>query len=82
LIRTKVQRLAVSIGVNILKSLHELSLPLAFVVAWGGMAAQSARLIGLLILTFELRQLGISRWENIVLRIWLGVGLGTRTNGG
>lgn len=47
----------------------------AFVIAWGGMAAQSARLVGLLILSFELRQLGIGRWEEIVFWIWLGIGL-------
>jgi hypothetical protein len=41
------------------------------------MAAQSARLVGLLILSFELRRLGIGRWETIVFRIWLGVGIGT-----
>ena len=41
------------------------------------MAAQSARLVGLLILSFELRQLGISRWESIVFWIWLGIGMGT-----
>jgi hypothetical protein len=41
------------------------------------MAAQSARLVGLLILSFELRQLGIGRWESIVFWIWLGVGIGT-----
>jgi hypothetical protein len=40
------------------------------------MAAQSARLIGLLILSFELRQLGIGRWETIVFRVWLGIGIG------
>jgi hypothetical protein len=39
------------------------------------MAAQSARLVGLLILSFELRQLGIGRWEEIVFWIWLGIGL-------
>jgi hypothetical protein len=49
----------------------------AFVVAWGGMAAQSARLVGLLILSFELQQLGIGRWERIVFWIWLAIGIGT-----
>ncbi|KIM90842.1 hypothetical protein PILCRDRAFT_150990 [Piloderma croceum F 1598] len=47
----------------------------AFVVAWGGMAAQSARLVGLLILSFELRKLGIGRWETTVFRIGLGIGI-------
>jgi len=53
------------------------ALPSAFVVAWGGMAAQSARLVGLLILSFELRQLGIGRWESIVFWFWLCIGIGT-----
>jgi len=35
----------------------------AFVVAWGGMAAQTARLIGLLMLLLELRDLGIAKLE-------------------
>ncbi|KAF5387962.1 hypothetical protein D9615_000447 [Tricholomella constricta] len=35
----------------------------AFVVAWGGMAAQTARLIGLVILLLELRDLGIAKLE-------------------
>jgi hypothetical protein len=67
---------------SIMNHLHKRLLSEAFLVAWGGMAAQSARLIGLLILSFELRQLGIRRWENIVLRIWLGIGLGTKTDAG
>lgn len=41
------------------------------------MAAQSARLVGLLILSFELRQLGLGRWESIIFWLWLGVGIGT-----
>ena len=72
------QRLAVSVAaddINLTQT--NISSSTAFVVAWGGMAAQSARLIGLLILSFELRQLGISRWENIVLGFKLEiVGLG------
>ncbi|KAF8076442.1 hypothetical protein FPV67DRAFT_1471650 [Lyophyllum atratum] len=35
----------------------------AFVVAWGGMAAQTARLIGLVILLLELKDLGIAKLE-------------------
>ncbi|CAL1700690.1 unnamed protein product [Somion occarium] len=34
-----------------------------FVVAWGGMASRSARLIGILILCLELRRNRIRRWE-------------------
>lgn len=49
---------------------------LAFVVAWGGMSAQSARLVGLLILLVHLKRLGITRWERISFTIWLVVGLG------
>lgn len=52
------------------------SLAVAFVVAWGDMAAQSARLVGLLVLSFELKQLGIKRWEIIVFWAWLGVAIG------
>lgn len=56
------------------------ALTLAFVIAWGGMAAQSARLVGMLILSFELRQLGISRRESIIFWIWLGIGIGMAIN--
>jgi len=35
----------------------------AFVVAWGGMAAQTARLVGLVILLIEEKELGITRLE-------------------
>jgi hypothetical protein len=71
-----VQRLVVSITVAS-GMITRRTISTAFVVAWGGMAAQSARLVGLLILSFELRQLGIGRWESIVFWIWLGVGIGT-----
>lgn len=37
---------------------------LAFVVAWGGMAAQSGRLVGALIVIFELRKMGIGTCIN------------------
>ncbi|KAJ7095429.1 hypothetical protein B0H15DRAFT_829541 [Mycena belliarum] len=47
----------------------------AFVVAWGGMAAQSGRLVGALIVIFELRKMGIARWEFWVAIVWLVIGI-------
>ncbi|KAJ6515853.1 hypothetical protein C8R45DRAFT_957805 [Mycena sanguinolenta] len=47
----------------------------AFVVAWGGMAAQSGRLVGALIVLFELRKMGIARWEFWVAIVWLIIGI-------
>ncbi|KAJ6539387.1 hypothetical protein B0H19DRAFT_357705 [Mycena capillaripes] len=47
----------------------------AFVVAWGGMAAQSGRLVGALIVIFELRKLGIARWEFWIAIVWLIIGI-------
>ncbi|THG98088.1 hypothetical protein EW026_g4031 [Hermanssonia centrifuga] len=35
----------------------------AFVVAWGGMASQLARLLGLAIVILELKRLGLRHWE-------------------
>jgi len=48
----------------------------AFVVAWGGMAAQSGRLVGALIVIFELRRMGIAQWEFWVAIVLLIVGIG------
>ncbi|KAJ7129625.1 hypothetical protein C8R44DRAFT_777254 [Mycena epipterygia] len=48
----------------------------AFVVAWGGMAAQSGRLVGALIVIFELRKMGIARWEFWFAIVWLIIGIG------
>jgi len=48
----------------------------AFVVAWGGMAAQSGRLVGALIVIFELRKMGVARWEFWVAIAWLIIGIG------
>ncbi|KAJ7700137.1 hypothetical protein B0H17DRAFT_1048752 [Mycena rosella] len=48
----------------------------AFVVAWGGMAAQSGRLVGALIVIFDLRKMGIARWEFWVAIVWLIIGIG------
>ncbi|KAJ7781198.1 hypothetical protein B0H16DRAFT_1497416 [Mycena metata] len=48
----------------------------AFVVAWGGMAAQSGRLVGALIVIFELRKMGIARWEFWAAIAWLIIGIG------
>ncbi|TFK75867.1 hypothetical protein BDN72DRAFT_353823 [Pluteus cervinus] len=47
----------------------------AFVVAWGGMAAQTARLIGLVILFIELRYLGIGKWESVAFLLWMIIGV-------
>ncbi|EIN10653.1 hypothetical protein PUNSTDRAFT_119569 [Punctularia strigosozonata HHB-11173 SS5] len=47
----------------------------AFVVAWGGVANQLARLVGLLTVILELRQLGIARYEDILCWTWISVGL-------
>ncbi|KAK7061759.1 hypothetical protein R3P38DRAFT_2831400 [Favolaschia claudopus] len=48
----------------------------AFVVAWGGMAAQSGRLVGALIVVFELRKMGIgARWEFWGAIVWLIIGI-------
>lgn len=42
-----------------------------FLVAWGGMAAQSTRIIGVLRLSFDLVALGVKRWRLITLWSWL-----------
>ncbi|RDB22494.1 hypothetical protein Hypma_010137 [Hypsizygus marmoreus] len=47
----------------------------AFVVAWGGMAAQTARIVGLAILFLELRDLGIPRVEFYAIMGWLCLGM-------
>ncbi|KAJ7283613.1 hypothetical protein C8J57DRAFT_1676671 [Mycena rebaudengoi] len=47
----------------------------AFVVAWGGMAAQSGRLVGALIVIFELRRMGVAKWEFWVAIGWLAIGI-------
>ena len=52
----------------------------AFFSAWGFMASKSVLLIGLLILSLELRQLGISRTEAFVVWGLLGVALGKTTH--
>jgi hypothetical protein len=38
----------------------------AFVVAWGGMAAQSGRLVGALIVIFELRRMGVGESDSLL----------------
>lgn len=50
--------------------------PCGFVVAWGGTAAQAGRLTGLLILTLELKKLGVRHKEIHVLWVLLLVLLG------
>jgi len=47
----------------------------AFVIAWGGMAAQTARLVGLVMLFSELRYLGINKWESIAFIVWTIAGV-------
>jgi len=47
----------------------------AFVVAWAGVATQSAKLVGLLVVIFELRSMRISRWEIVAFIGFLLVGL-------
>ncbi|THV08507.1 hypothetical protein K435DRAFT_13376 [Dendrothele bispora CBS 962.96] len=46
-----------------------------FVVAWSELSFMTARLMGLLVLLFDLRQRGIARWESIALVVWLVIGL-------
>ncbi|KZT20347.1 hypothetical protein NEOLEDRAFT_1151361, partial [Neolentinus lepideus HHB14362 ss-1] len=48
----------------------------AFVIAWGDMAAHSARLIALFILRFELKSLGMKSLESILFLGWILVGIG------
>ncbi|KAJ7638854.1 hypothetical protein FB45DRAFT_904066 [Roridomyces roridus] len=47
----------------------------AFVVAWGGMAGQSGRLVGALIVIFELHKMGTARWEFWAAIVWLVIGI-------
>ncbi|KAF8579320.1 hypothetical protein K439DRAFT_1638070 [Ramaria rubella] len=47
----------------------------AFLVAWGGMAAQSGRILGLLKLSLDLRKLGVHRWESFLFWGWLVVAM-------
>lgn len=47
----------------------------AFVVAWGSIASQLARIVGLIILFLELRRLGIQRWESVGFALWAIVGI-------
>jgi len=46
----------------------------SFAVAWGGISAQCARLVGLIILILELRPLGLPRWEYALFWTWLSIG--------
>lgn len=43
----------------------------AFVIAWGSMAANSARLVGLLTLNWKLKSYGVKRWESYA--VWVGI---------
>lgn len=51
----------------------------AFVVAWGGMASQTAHIIGLVILSLELRELGIPRLEFFCVIGALLIGMGNKS---
>ncbi|KAF7332096.1 hypothetical protein MKEN_00090200 [Mycena kentingensis (nom. inval.)] len=48
----------------------------AFVVAWGRIPVCAARLIGALIVVFELRKMGVARWEFWVAIVCLIIGIG------
>ncbi len=52
----------------------------AFVVAWGGLSVQFARLVALFLLLFALRRSGIKRLETFAYLAWLLCGLGVCTN--
>jgi len=47
----------------------------AFAVAWGDLAVETARLMGIFVLLLTLRHLGMKRWELIVSLVWLLIGL-------
>jgi hypothetical protein len=47
----------------------------AFSVAWGILAVETARLMGVFVLLLTLRHLGMKRWELIVSLVWLFIGL-------
>jgi len=51
----------------------------AFVVAWGGTAAQAARLTGLFILSLELKKLSVRHREVYILWVSLLILLGKQT---
>lgn len=51
-------------------------LVLAFLVAWGGMAGQAARLLGLMKLSLDLKKMGVRRWETYAFWGWLVFALG------
>jgi len=51
----------------------------AFVVAWGGTAAQAGRLAGLLILSLELKKFSVRRREIYILWVSLLILLGKQT---
>ncbi|KAF8529211.1 hypothetical protein BU17DRAFT_80400 [Hysterangium stoloniferum] len=47
----------------------------AFLVAWSGMAGQSAKLLGLLKLSLDLKKMGVKRWETYAFWAWLAMAL-------
>ena len=70
------------VGLLVVSKTHSIRISLtifaAFVVAWGGTAAQSGRLAGLLILSLELKKLTVRRGEIYILWILLLTLLGER----
>lgn len=50
---------------------------LAFLVAWTGIAIQTAKLLGLLNLGLDLRRLGASKWELYLFWSLIGGSFGT-----
>jgi hypothetical protein len=59
-----------------LRNLLSLIVDEAFVVAWGGTAAQAGRLTGLLILSLELKKLAVGRKEIYIFWVSLLIILG------
>lgn len=49
-------------------------------VAWGGMASQLARLLGVMILTIELSRIGAKRQELLSISVAAFIGLGELHN--
>lgn len=50
--------------------------PAAFLFASGGMADQTARLLGIITIDLELKQIGINRLERFIFMIWLAIAAG------
>jgi len=48
----------------------------AFLVAWGAMAGQAARLLGLMRLSLDLKKMGVRKFESVVFWVLLAAALG------